>query len=107
MLYSGSANTPGRLAALGGLHRPAAAAVLQPVSDVAAFNEQRLRQLQGPLGRGEYLSSADFRSRTFQNCQSEFLAVGSMAVLSVYLRQRGSPESKPVKAAHHATGIEG
>ena len=39
--------------------------------------------------------------------QSEFLAVGSMAVLSIYLRQRGSPESKPVGAAHASTGVEG
>jgi len=39
--------------------------------------------------------------------QSEFLAVGSMAILAVYLRQRGSPESKPVGAPHDATGVEG
>jgi len=38
---------------------------------------------------------------------SLLLAVGSMAVLAVYLRQRGSPESKPVGAPHSATGIEG
>lgn len=82
-------------------------AVSIPVSGVAAFNEQRLRQLQGPLGWGEYLVSADLWSRTFQNWQSKFLAVGSMAILSVYLRQRGSPESKPVGAPHHATGVEG
>ena len=44
---------------------------------------------------------------TLQNWQSEFLAVGSMAVLSIYLRQRGSPESKPVGAPHDATGVEG
>jgi hypothetical protein len=40
-----------------------------------------------------------------QNWQSEFLAVGSMVVLSIYLRQRGSPESKPVGAP--TTGLEG
>jgi hypothetical protein len=39
--------------------------------------------------------------------QSEFLAVGSMAVLAIYLRQRGSPESKPVGAPHHKTAVEG
>jgi hypothetical protein len=44
---------------------------------------------------------------TLQNWQSEFLAVGSMAVLTVYLRQRGSPESKPVGAPHTATGVQG
>jgi hypothetical protein len=42
-----------------------------------------------------------------QNWQSEFLAVGSMAVLSIFLRQRGSPESKPVGEAHDKTGVTG
>ena len=49
-------------------------------------------------------TSADFWSRTLQNWQSEFLAVGSMAVLTIYLRQRGSPEIKPVGAPHYSTG---
>lgn len=50
---------------------------------------------------------ADFWNRFLQNWQSELLAVAAMAILSVYLRQRGSPESKPVGAAHEATGVEG
>lgn len=54
-----------------------------------------------------YVTTPDFWNRTLQNWQSEFLAVGSMAVLSIYLRQRGSPESKPVGAAHDATALEG
>ncbi len=55
---------------------------------------------------GGYLHSADFWNRSLQNWQSEFLAVGSMVVLSIYLRQRGSPESKTVGAPHSATGVE-
>ena len=55
----------------------------------------------------EYVTSPEFWNRTLQNWQSEFLAVGSMAILAVYLRQRGSPESKPVGAPHSATGVEG
>jgi hypothetical protein len=55
---------------------------------------------------GQYLVSADFWNRTLQNWQSEFLAVGSMVVLSIYLRERGSPESKPVGAAHAETNVE-
>lgn len=55
----------------------------------------------------EYLGTADFWERTLQNWQSEFLAVGSMAVFAIYLRQRGSPESKPVGASHSSTGVEG
>jgi hypothetical protein len=46
-------------------------------------------------------------NRTLQNWQSEFLAVASTVILSVYLRQRGSPESRPVGASHAATGQEG
>jgi len=54
----------------------------------------------------QYIGSSDFWDRTLQNWQSEFLAVGSMAVFAIYLRQRGSPESKPVGAPYGATGIE-
>jgi hypothetical protein len=54
----------------------------------------------------EYLTRADFWEKTLRNWQSEFLAVGSMAILAVYLRQRGSPESKPVGARHHSTGTQ-
>ena len=42
-----------------------------------------------------------------QSWQSEFLAVASMVVFSVWLRQRGSPESKPVGEPHESTGAEG
>ncbi|MFI8199489.1 DUF6766 family protein [Streptomyces sp. NPDC085942] len=79
----------------------------QSIAGTAAYNEQQLRQLQAPVGWLQYLASADFWSRSLQNWQSELLAVASMAILSVYLRQRGSPESKPVGSAHISTGIEG
>ncbi|MFF5703776.1 DUF6766 family protein [Streptomyces sp. NPDC012794] len=79
----------------------------QAISGAAAYGEQQVRQLQEPLSRGAYLASADFWNRSLQNWQSELLAVAAMAILSVYLRQRGSPESKPVGAPHQATGVEG
>ncbi|KMS77300.1 membrane protein [Streptomyces viridochromogenes] len=79
----------------------------QSVTGTAAYNEQQLRDLQAPVGWTQYITAADFWNRTFQNWQSELLAVASMVVLSIYLRQRGSPESKPVGAAHTATGVEG
>jgi len=79
----------------------------QSVAGWAAFNESRLQQLQDPVSWGSYLLNADFWSRTLQNWQSELLAVGTMAVLAIYLRQRGSSQSKPVGAAHDATGVEG
>jgi hypothetical protein len=79
----------------------------QFVAGRSAYNAEQLHDLQDPLGWGQYLQAPDFWNRTFQNWQSEFLAVGSMVVFSIYLRERGSPESKPVGTAHSATGIEG
>jgi hypothetical protein len=71
------------------------------------YNAEQLDHRLAPVSFGRYLTTSDFWDRTLQNWQSEFLAVGSMAVLAIYLRQRGSPESKPVGAAHEATGVEG
>jgi hypothetical protein len=73
----------------------------------AAFNSEQLGDRQDPVSWPGYLAEADFWNRSFQNWQSEMLAVGSMAVFSVYLRQRGSPESKPVGVAHAETGQTG
>ena len=78
----------------------------QSVTGATDYNAERLSHQQEPLSWWDYLGSADFWERTLQNWQSEFLAVGSMVIFAVYLRQRGSPESKPVGAPHHATGIE-
>jgi len=79
----------------------------QSIAGAAAFNERQLSQLQDPVSWAGYLTEPDFWNRTLQNWQSEFLAVASMAILSIYLRQQGSPESKPVGAAHTSTGVEG
>ena len=79
----------------------------QSVAGVSAFNERQLSRRQEPVSWTGYLAEPDFWNRTLQNWQSEFLAVASMAVLSIYLRQRGSPESKPVGSAHSSTGVEG
>lgn len=79
----------------------------QSIAGWATYNEARLGQLRDPVSWTTYVLGADFWERTLQNWQSEFLAVGSMVVLSVYLRQRGSPESKPVGASHDSTGAEG
>ena len=79
----------------------------QLVTGWASYNETRLERLQDPLTVAGYFLNANFWSRTLQNWQSEFLAVGSMAIFSVYLRQRGSSQSKPVGAPHDATSVEG
>jgi len=79
----------------------------QLVTGTSAYNSERLQDRQAPISMLDYGHSPDFWNRTFQNWQSEFLAVGSMVVLSIYLRQRGSPESKPVGSPHASTGVEG
>jgi hypothetical protein len=79
----------------------------QSVAGVSAYDQRQLSQLQDPVSWPAYLMVPEFWNRTLQNWQSELLAVASMAVLSVFLRQRGSPESKPVGAAHTSTGVEG
>jgi hypothetical protein len=79
----------------------------QSVTGVSRYNTERLDHHLLPVSWFDYLGRADFWERTLENWQSEFLAVGSMAILAVYLRQRGSPESKPVGAAHESTGVEG
>jgi hypothetical protein len=81
--------------------------VASAVAGWAAFNSQQLGQRQDPVTFLGYLGEADFWNRSFQNWQSEMLAVGSMAIFAVYLRQRGSPESKPVGVAHADTGETG
>jgi hypothetical protein len=79
----------------------------QSITGSTEYNSDRLDHQQDAVSWAEYLTRPDFWEKTLQNWQSEFLAVGSMAILAVYLRQRGSPESKPVGAPHDATGVEG
>ncbi|MEV6842962.1 DUF6766 family protein [Actinoplanes sp. NPDC051411] len=79
----------------------------QSIAGVASFNEQQLGDLQDPVSWPKYLTEPDFWNRTLQNWQSELLAVASMAILAIYLRQRGSSQSKPVGSAHTSTGVEG
>ncbi|MFD2863838.1 DUF6766 family protein [Mucilaginibacter antarcticus] len=51
-----------------------------------------------------YLTDPSFWFQTFQNWQSEFLSIVAIVFLSIYLRQKGSPESKPIDAPHMKTG---
>jgi len=79
---------------------------------VDPVDRRLVRQQRRPARREEtglfgYFLSSDFWNRSLQNWQYEFLAIASMAILSVYLRQRGSPESKPVGAAHSVSDKSG
>jgi hypothetical protein len=79
----------------------------QSITGRINYNAEQLDHQSAPVSWLSYIMTSDFWNRTLQNWQSEFLAVGSMVILSVYLRQRGSPESKPVGAPHQATATEG
>jgi hypothetical protein len=79
----------------------------QSVASWNVYNDEQAAHDEATVSWLGYVSSADFWERTLQNWQSEFLAVGTMAVLTIYLRQRGSPESKPVGAPHAETGSSG
>ena len=77
---------------------------IHAVSGCMNYNEELSLHAQPPVTCLQYLQSSRFWFESLQNWQSEFLAIFSMVVLSIFLRQRGSPESKPVDAPHSQTG---
>jgi Domain of unknown function (DUF6766) len=77
---------------------------LHAVSGADAYSAERLQHGQPGVTTVEYLGTAQFWFESMQNWQSEFLAVAALVAASVFLRQRGSPESKPVATPHHETG---
>jgi hypothetical protein len=79
----------------------------QSFASWTVFNDQQQAHDDPTISWLSYLGSPDFWERSLQNWQSEFLAVGTMVVFTIYLRQRGSPESKPVGAPHDETASSG
>ena len=80
----------------------------QSVTGWSEFNAGQLTHEEETVSWWSYVGTSTFWESTLQNWQSEFLAVGSFAVFTIFLRQRGSPESKPVGApTYDATGQEG
>jgi hypothetical protein len=79
----------------------------QSVTGWTLYNSEQVDHGESTVSWGSYLFTPTFWERSLQNWQSEFLAVGTMAVFTVYLRQRGSPESKPVGAPHEETASSG
>jgi hypothetical protein len=77
----------------------------QSVTGWTEYNAEQADHDQPNVSWLQYIGGSNFWEQTFQNWQSEFLAVASMAVFAIYLRQRGSPESKPVGAGHEETGV--
>lgn len=79
--------------------------ILHAIGGAIEFNQQqRLHGQSEQVSTWSFMTSPRFWFESFQNWQSEFLSIAVMIVLSVYLRQRGSPESKPVDAPHSETG---
>ena len=77
---------------------------LHAVTGAAEFSADQVAHGGQPISALAYLGTSRFWFESLQNWQSEFLAVGALITLSIFLRQRGSPESKPVAASHAETG---
>lgn len=77
---------------------------IHAVGGTRLYNEEQAAMGMAPVSVLQYVGGSRFWFESLQNWQSEFLSLLSMVVLSIFLRQRGSPESKPVDAPHHTTG---
>ena len=78
--------------------------LLHAVGGAGEYNDEQVQHGGMPVSVGGYMLTSRFWFESFQNWQSEFLAIWSMVVFSIWLRQRSSPESKPVDAPHSETG---
>jgi hypothetical protein len=83
-----------------------AAFAMHAVSGAAEYTNEQTAHGEPGASALEYLATSRFWFESFQNWQSEFLAVFTLTVLSIWLRQYGSPQSKPVHAPHGQTGEE-
>jgi hypothetical protein len=78
--------------------------LLHAASGAAAFNEEARTHGQATVSVLQFMGSSSFWFQSFQNWQSEFLSVAVLVLLSIVLREKGSPESKPVNAPNSKTG---
>jgi hypothetical protein len=77
---------------------------LHAVGGAAAYNQNAGEHGGQTISVLRFVTTSEFWYQSFQNWQSEFLSVGTLVVLGIFLRQQGSPESKPVAAPHSKTG---
>jgi hypothetical protein len=68
------------------------------------YNEEQILNNKPTETAMQYLSNSRLWFESFQNWESEFLSVFAIVVLSIFLREQGSPQSKPVDAPHSQTG---
>ena len=78
--------------------------VMHGVAGAAEYNDEQAEHGAAQVSTLEFMETSTFWYQSFQNWQSEFLSIGVLVVLSIFLRQKGSPESKPVDAPHEETG---
>ena len=78
--------------------------VLHAVGGTENYNEEQQQHGQPLVSVLEYLGTSQFWFESFQNWQSEFMSVGVLVLFSIWLREQGSAQSKPVAAAHSDTG---
>ena len=77
---------------------------LHATGGARAYSTEQVEHGAAAVSTMEYLGTSRFWFESFQNWQSEFFSIGAIVVLSIYLRQHGSPESKPVASPHRQTG---
>jgi succinate dehydrogenase hydrophobic anchor subunit len=77
---------------------------LHAAGGVKEYNQDQMAHGKQAISMIQYMGGSRFWFESFQNWQSVFLSVGAMVVLSIFLRQKGSPESKPVDSPHSDTG---
>ncbi|CAA7392508.1 DUF6766 family protein [Chryseobacterium fistulae] len=75
--------------------------VLHFYGSLKDFNKEQISKNLSPASAEQYITNSRFWFESFQNWQSEFLAVSSIVILSIWLREKGSPESKPVDMPHY------
>ena len=76
--------------------------LLHAAGGAREYSQEQLAHGQSGVTMLQFMGTAEFWFQSMQNWQSEFLAIAAMVILSIYLRQKGSPESKPVDAAHES-----
>ena len=75
---------------------------LHDSATAGVYNEEQRRHGEPAVDAWGFLQTPDFWFQSFQNWQSEFLSIGAMVILSIFLREKGSPESKRMETPHHA-----
>ena len=78
--------------------------VLHGVGGAIKHNHEAARHGDAAESIASYFATSDFWFESFQNWQSEFLSVAALVLLTIVLREKGSPQSKPVAAPHSETG---